>query len=274
MKPVIIIAIIAICGGAAAVGYFGYTQYTTDVEALQKQLKDEKWEATVKQNQMEQDKRDALSAANKKLASEKASNLAEQEKVAAKAATEKQQAEYKAKLTAQAAQAKLREQEYQAEQQERQLQDQIETKERQRIIEKARTNPVLQGIIDGTLDFYIEPIPAYYKVPGIHGAVEDIASSLDRTFYGVDIRRTYSIGSADIVISWVKDFGSSKLGHATFKKFVEVELGSDKCWGAWQPYDTNTIKKVMWHEIGHSLGMQVSFLLSPYSKSYDNRCCK
>jgi len=113
---------------------------------------------------------------------------------------------------------------------------------------------VLQGMIDGDMYFYIEPIPSYYKVPGIHNAVEDIASSLERNFYGVNIHRTYNEGSADIIITWVKDFGSSTLGHAIFKKYVEVELGTDNCWGKWQPYTTASIKKVMWHEIGHSLG--------------------
>jgi len=104
------------------------------------------------------------------------------------------------------------------------------------------------------LNFYIESIPSYYTVPGINDSVEDIASSLETTFFGVDIRRTYDKNSADIVITWVKDFGSSQLGHAIFKKYVEVELGSDNCRREWQAYDKNTIKKVMWHEIGHALG--------------------
>jgi len=147
-----------------------------------------------------------------------------------------------------------KQQEYEAEMQETQLRADLEEKERQRIVEEARTNPVIDGLIDGTLYYYIEQIPSYYKVPGIHDGVESIASSLERDFYGVEIRRTYNSGSADLVISWVKDFGSSKLGHAIFKKYVEVELGSDNCWGEWQAYDVRTVKKVMWHEIGHSLG--------------------
>jgi len=149
-----------------------------------------------------------------------------------------------------------KQQEYEAEMQEMQLRADLEEKERQRIIEQARTNPVIDGLIDGTLYYYIEPIPSYYKdkVPGIHEGVESIASSLERNFYGVEIRRTYNSNSADLVVSWVKDFGSSTLGHAIFKKYVEVELGSDNCWGKWQPYDVRTIRKVMWHEIGHSLG--------------------
>jgi hypothetical protein len=126
--------------------------------------------------------------------------------------------------------------------------------ERERMIEESRTNPVLRGIIDGTMYFYIEPIPSYYDVAGINSGVNDIANSLERNFHGVDIRRTYDQNSADIVILWVKDFGSSTLGHAIFKSVVEIELGSDTCWGGWQPYTVTSIKKVMWHEIGHSLG--------------------
>lgn len=147
-----------------------------------------------------------------------------------------------------------RQERLQADRIERELQSQLETEERQVILTLAQTNPVLKGIIDGTLDFYIEPIPSYYQVTGIHDAIEAIASSLDRNFMGVDIRRTYNVNSADLNIAWVKDFGKSTLGHAIFKSYVEVELGSDNCNGEWQPYDTNTIKKIMWHEIGHSLG--------------------
>lgn len=157
----------------------------------------------------------------------------------------------------------LQKQQYEAQRQmqqqqdhaERQLQEQMESKERQRIMEEARTNPVIGGLIDGTLYFYIEPIPSsYYKVPGIHEGVDDIARSLEGNFYGIDVRRTYNENSADLIISWVKDFGSTKLGHAVFKTFVEVELGKNNCFGDWQPYNVSTVKKVMWHEIGHSLG--------------------
>jgi hypothetical protein len=147
-----------------------------------------------------------------------------------------------------------KQQEYDAQRQEQQLQEEIQWKEKQKIMQEALTNPVIDGLIDGTIYFYIDSIPPYYKVPGIYDAIDEIASSLERTFYGIKIQRTYNESNADIHITWVKDFGSSKLGHATFKKYVEVELGENNCWGNWQAYDTRTIKKVLWHEIGHSLG--------------------
>ncbi|NWJ30213.1 matrixin family metalloprotease [Marine Group I thaumarchaeote] len=55
MKPVIIIAIIAICVGAAGVGVIGYSQYTTDIESLENQLKQEKYDAEVEQMRLEQE---------------------------------------------------------------------------------------------------------------------------------------------------------------------------------------------------------------------------
>ena len=138
-------------------------------------------------------------------------------------------------------------------------QRQQEHLEKQRIIEEARTNPLLKGIIDGTIRFYIEPIPSYYQVSGINNDVNNIANALESTtMYGVIFSRVYDPNYADIDISWVKNYGTPQAGVAIFKSVVQVALGKDNCWGDWQPFDTFTVQKIMWHEIGHTLGYKHS----------------
>jgi len=133
-------------------------------------------------------------------------------------------------------------------------QQQIEWEEKNRILQLAVTNPRIAGIIDGTLRFYIDPIP-YYAAPGTQKAVDEVADAFETHYLsGAKVERVYSGENANIVVQWVRDFGKSTLGHAVFKSYVEVELGRNNCNGDWMPYNPTSIKKVLWHEIGHSVG--------------------
>ena len=63
---------------------------------------------------------------------------------------------------------------------------------------------------------------------------------------------------ADIIIKWLKDFGSPTLGHAIFKSVIEVGLGEGNCFGDWQAYNAETVHKILWHELGHAFGFNHS----------------
>jgi len=130
----------------------------------------------------------------------------------------------------------------------------LEIQERSEILEKARTNPRIAGIIDGQLKFYIEPLP-YYAGEGTLSAVNEIVDSLDGLYLsGVNAVRVYNERDAHVQISWIKNYGPHTLGLAVFQSVVQVGLGKDNCKGEWQPFDSRTIKKVLWHEVGHALG--------------------
>ncbi|RNJ78294.1 MAG: tetratricopeptide repeat protein [Nitrosopumilus sp. H8] len=63
---------------------------------------------------------------------------------------------------------------------------------------------------------------------------------------------------ANVWITWVvRDIGEGVLGHAHIGKgAVEVALGDYNCDGAFQLYDIPSVKHVMTHEIGHSIGLK------------------
>jgi len=127
----------------------------------------------------------------------------------------------------------------------------LEAQEKSQIELLAETNPLLKALINGEINFYIDPV-RYYAADGVTEAVNEIANKLESG--NSVMNRVYDGNKADIVIQWVKDFGSHTAGQAIFNAHIQVGLGKGNCFGDWQPFDVNTVKKIMWHEIGHSLG--------------------
>ena len=133
-------------------------------------------------------------------------------------------------------------------------QQRADLEEKARIQELAVTNPMIQGIVAGELKFYFEPLPIYAGI-GVSSAVENISSSLlSWSPYGTTTRRVFNANDADLTVDWVKDYGSHTIGQSIFKSHIKVGLGKENCQGDWQAFDATTVEKVLWHEIGHSMG--------------------
>lgn len=129
-----------------------------------------------------------------------------------------------------------------------------EQEEKAKILELTKTQPVIRAIVNGDLKFYVYPLPSY-AATGVSKAVEDIATTLSSwSPYEAIIKRVYSPNDADLTISWIKDYGSEVLGQAIFRAHLEVGIGSNNCLGEWSAFDSNTVKKILWHELGHSMG--------------------
>ena len=133
-------------------------------------------------------------------------------------------------------------------------QQRADLEEKARIQELAVTNPMIQGIVAGELKFYFEPLPIYAGID-VSSAVESISSSLlSWSPYGTTTRRVFNVNDADLTVSWLKDYGSHTIGQSIFKSHIKVGLGKENCQGDWQAFDAATVEKVLWHEIGHSMG--------------------
>jgi hypothetical protein len=143
------------------------------------------------------------------------------------------------------------------EQQQRETQflwQRAEQEEKARILELAKTHPLIKAIVSGELNFYIDPLPSY-AAAGVSSAVEDTASDFSSwSPYGASVRRVYNSNGADLTISWVRDYGSHTIGQAIYRAHIKVGLGSNNCVGAWRAFDASTITKILWHELGHSMG--------------------
>jgi len=65
---------------------------------------------------------------------------------------------------------------------------------------------------------------------------------------------------ANVWVTWVvRDLGEGVLGHAHLGKgVVEVALGDYSCDGSFQLYDVESVKTIMTHELGHSIGLEHS----------------
>ena len=68
---------------------------------------------------------------------------------------------------------------------------------------------------------------------------------------------TKSKADANVWITWVvRNIGEGVLGHAHLGKgVVEVALGDYNCDGSFQLYDVESVKTIMTHELGHSVGL-------------------
>lgn len=178
-------------------------------------------------------------------------------KVAEAKATEEALMRAKEEEARQAAEQEAERQRMANEQQQRATEFQrhrAEQEEKAKVLELAQTHPLIKAIVAGELKFYIEPLPTYASV-GVASAVEEVASSFASwTSYGATIRRVYSANNADLTISWIRDYGSHTIGESIYRAHVKVGLGSNNCVGEWRAFDSNTVKKVLWHELGHSMG--------------------
>jgi len=114
----------------------------------------------------------------------------------------------------------------------------------------ANTNPFIRSILDGKINFYVEPLP-YYAADGVAESVKELTDWMDST---PTWNQVYNENSADLHIGWVRDYGHKALGITYSKNAIEVGLGTQNCMGDWAPFNNNTIFNVLWHEIGHSMG--------------------
>ena len=121
----------------------------------------------------------------------------------------------------------------------------------------AQTNPIIRAIIDGEINFYVEPLP-YYAADGVEESVKTLTDWLDReelkTQSGPSWNQVYDENSADLRIGWIRDYGHKALGITYSKNTIEVGLGTQTCTGDWAPFNDNTVYHVLWHEVGHSMG--------------------
>ena len=132
--------------------------------------------------------------------------------------------------------------------------ERTEAEAKARVLQLARTQPLIQAIVTGELKFYFEPLPRYAG-EGIADAVKEVAESFSsHSWYFSTVKQVYDPQEADLTVSWVRDYGTHVLGESIFRAHIMVGLGRTNCAGEWMAFDGDTITKTLWHELGHSVG--------------------
>jgi len=117
---------------------------------------------------------------------------------------------------------------------------------------QAKSSPLIKGLIDGELSFYVQPLPSYAS-QNVRVNVESLASWMDGTYIqGVKLKRVYS-WTPDLSINWVKDYQEEAIGRQVGSHLI-VGLGTGNCLGDWKPFDGQTVYRIMLHEVGHAMG--------------------
>jgi len=99
---------------------------------------------------------------------------------------------------------------------------------------------------------YIEPIPKWSKdvSPEVHKALE-----FWKEVAGVQFKIVNAPSFGILSIGWEKELRNGYDGYVIGQTSVSVGLGSSDCDGNWKPYSTESIKNILIHEIGHTVGL-------------------
>lgn len=206
---------------------------------LQEQIRQEQYEAEDERQRLEEQKQREL---------REQQYQAEQER-------QRLQQLHNEELKRQALQRQLEQEAYERDLAYKEQQRQQQEDEKIRMI--ANKNPVLKGMLDGVITFYIAPIPNYAD-SNVSKMMDVLTQNLEaKSTSKIKFQRVYSSSNADISVNWVKDY-EVHAGISIFKTYNIIGLGTNTCYGQWQPLDAATIYYIVWHEMGHSLGFNHS----------------
>jgi len=99
---------------------------------------------------------------------------------------------------------------------------------------------------------YIEPIPKWSKniLPEVDKAIEFWSEVA-----GVQFEIVNAPSFEIISIGWEKELQNGYDGYVVGQTSVSIALGSSDCDGKWKPYSSESIKNILIHEIGHTVGL-------------------
>ena len=124
--------------------------------------------------------------------------------------------------------------------------------------EQAMSQLLLHGVVTGLLTFTMDQLPAY--------AGEDVSEALqlvedDLTAWnsqGFNVSPSGPEEDPDFTIGWLRDAGGHLDTLVGEGRRVLVPLGETNCNGEWAPYDGETVRRLLWHELGHVFGYGTS----------------
>lgn len=122
--------------------------------------------------------------------------------------------------------------------------------------------PVINGEKNGEVRIYFKTIPTFsyqissvdwrttYRGSFLQSLIDEVPNFANVN--GVNLKVTDDQSKAHITVAWIKEFGTDRIGEAVYKQFLNVGLGKTDCQGEWQPFNKETVRRIIWHEIGHA----------------------
>ncbi len=188
---------------------------------------------------------------NQELAKNEALRSAEEERQARIAAEE---AVLEAEEATAEAQRETSRERFAKQQAERELATTRTTLEREAERERAQGQLLLRGIVNGLITYEVDDLPDY-AAEGVDESVQQLTEELAAwTLQGFNVSLSGPQETPDFTIGWLRDAGGHQdtLVGESFR--LLVPLGETNCLGDWVPYDGETVRRLLWHELGHAFG--------------------
>ncbi len=120
--------------------------------------------------------------------------------------------------------------------------------------EKALAEIVTRGIVNGVITYTVDDLPGF-AAEGVDEVVAMVDDDLAAwTVLGFSVSRSGPQETPDFTVGWIRDAGDHLDPAVGQTNRVLVPLGETDCTGAWRAYDTETVRRLLWHELGHVFG--------------------
>jgi len=99
---------------------------------------------------------------------------------------------------------------------------------------------------------FVEPTPKWSK-----DMSAEVRDALDywKQIANVEFKIVSTYSSDITTIEWKKELRNDFDGYTVGQTHISIGLGSTNCDGTWRPYSSESIKNILIHEIGHTLGL-------------------
>lgn len=120
--------------------------------------------------------------------------------------------------------------------------------------EKAMAEIVTRGVVNGQITYTVDDLPDF-AAEGVDDAVQQVNDDLAAwTTLGFNVNLSGPQETPDFTVGWILAAGDGLVPAAGQTNRVLVPLGETDCTGTWRAYDAESVRRLLWRELGHVFG--------------------